>query len=105
MINNDIKKYFDTLACKWDEYEIKTDQTIINLLDLVDIKKGSSILDVGCGTGRITNLLYKYSNNDVTAIDLSTNMIDIAKEKYKNQKQITFICDDFMTHKFDKKFD
>lgn len=105
MVNNDVKKYFDNLACKWDGYENKTDQMIINLLDLVDIKKGASILDVGCGTGRITNLLYQYSNNNVTAIDLSTNMINIAKEKYKDKKDINFICDDFVTHKFDKKFD
>lgn len=105
MVINDVKTFFDNLAYKWDEYEIKTDQSIINLLDLVGIKKGTLILDVGCGTGRISELLHQYSDNDITAIDLSSNMINVAKEKYKNNNHIEFICDNFLTHKFDKKFD
>ncbi len=41
---------------------------------------GSNILDIGFGTGILTNQLYNYGYN-ITGIDFSSNMIDIAKKK------------------------
>jgi methionine biosynthesis protein MetW len=45
------------------------------------IKPGSSVLDIGCGTG--TNLKYLVENNNIIAegIDISTNAIEIAKNR------------------------
>ncbi|MFQ7057914.1 MAG: class I SAM-dependent DNA methyltransferase [Turicibacter sanguinis] len=44
------------------------------------LPQGSSILDVGCGTGTISILLAK-EGYDVTGIDLSEDMLAIAYEK------------------------
>lgn len=41
---------------------------------------GSNILDIGFGTGILTTQLYNYGYN-ITGIDFSSNMIDIAKKK------------------------
>jgi len=55
-----------------------------------------TVLDVGCGSGRLSLLLAK-EDAKVTGIDYSPNMITLAK-KYQNQQNlnsIEFICCDF----------
>ena len=62
--------------------------------------KAKSVLDIGCGTGSILyNLPNKY---DKTGIDLSANMLSIAKQKVKSAK---FYQYDMTAFKFEKKFD
>nr|WP_207745930.1 class I SAM-dependent methyltransferase [Clostridium sp. D53t1_180928_C8] len=61
----------------------------------------SSILDVGCGTGILVNEL-KNMNFDVSGIDISKDMIDIAKEITKG---IEFFVSDMKNFKLNKEFD
>lgn len=105
MSQKDIKQFFDNLAPKWDSLEIIKDEHIIDLFKQIGINKSDKILDAGCGTGRVTYLLHSFSEADVVGIDISSNMIEIAKEKYKNDSYANFICDDFMTCHFENKFD
>lgn len=46
--------------------------------------KGKRVLEIGCGTGRHTLRLAR--NNDVTGIDLSPGMLDVARQKLSNCK-------------------
>ncbi len=105
MSQKDIKQFFDNLAPKWDSLEVIKDEQIIELFKKIGIQKGDEILDVGCGTGRVTYILHALSESSVTGVDLSSNMIEIAKEKYKNETYATFLCEDFMEYDFKKKFD
>ena len=51
----------------------------------LDIKPHDIVLDLCCGTGDLAGLVKKYQpNTDVCGIDISENMIKIAKNKYKN---------------------
>nr|WP_294489323.1 class I SAM-dependent methyltransferase [uncultured Anaerosporobacter sp.] len=43
--------------------------------------KGKRILDLGCGTGRFTFLLENEEPDVITGIDLSQQMLDIARDK------------------------
>lgn len=43
--------------------------------------KGKAVLDLGCGTGRFTFLLEKLQTRKITGMDISQNMLDIAKRK------------------------
>src|SRR5260221_4596361 len=57
---------------------------IINLILRLD-KKPKNILDVGCGTGYLSNELKKmFPMAEVIAIDISQNAISIAKKQYSN---------------------
>ena len=64
------------------------------------------ILDLCCGTGDIINLIRKkYPNSEITGIDFSENMLDIAKSKFKD---INFIKQDISKDKLpfsDNSFD
>lgn len=47
------------------------------------LKRYKKALDIGCGTGRLTKLIYDH-HIDVLGIDFDSEMIKIAKEKYPN---------------------
>ncbi len=52
----DIKEvidFFDNIADKWDEMEIRSDEVINKIMDNGGIEEGVSVLDVACGTGTL----------------------------------------------------
>jgi len=53
------------------------------------------VLELGCGTGRHT-LRLAQQDNDVTAIDLSPGMLNIARKKLSGFSKVAFIEGDFM---------
>jgi cyclopropane fatty-acyl-phospholipid synthase-like methyltransferase len=70
-------------------------------------KNIDKILEIGCGTGRILNLLL-HMDCKVTGIDISQEMLDKASEKYHNQiknGRLTLINHDFTTNKLNDSFD
>ena len=101
---NIIKNYFNKVSETWDSKSEDNDSKISSLLDEIMIKKGDAILDVGCGTGIISKRLYDRSKRTVTAIDISDNMIKIAKSKLNDNSIVNFECRDFYEH-MDNSFD
>ncbi len=87
-------KFFDNLASSWDRKHL-LDETIHRLNSIkhhLSIPSGTSILDIGCGTGNTTYWLIKYINPaKVVGIDFSPEMIKIASSK---NIPATFICAD-----------
>jgi len=55
-------------------------------IDLLDLKVGQKVLDVGCGTGSLSVLAKKAvgEKGEVTGIDLSEKMISLAQKKSKH---------------------
>lgn len=102
---NEIRDYFDTLANSWDAMEKKKDEEILPLLKKIGIQKGDYILDLGCGTGRITGLLHSLSDAPVFGLDISSNMISLAEKKYEGKEYAHFEVGDFLTQSFQKPFD
>ena len=107
----DIKRMFDSIA--------KTYDFLNNIISFgmhksvkrsairhVPLQKGMKILDLCTGTGDIAifiSELYKDQIN-VTAVDFSGNMLDIAVERAKNHKNIKFIQADAMKLPFEDNF-
>lgn len=52
-----------------------------------------SLLDIGCGTGRISELLAKRSQS-VKGVDLAPGMIELAAETYRHIKNMSFSVGD-----------
>ncbi|UCZ54464.1 class I SAM-dependent methyltransferase [Bacillus shivajii] len=58
------------------------------------LRKGASILDVGCGTGTFTMMLQE-AGYKLSGSDLSNEMLAIAEKKAREKKlQIPFVCQD-----------
>ena len=63
------------------------------------------ILEIGCGTGKFSRLLAGRAQR-VLAIDLSPQMIRLARERSKLYPNIDFVTGDVMTYQFpDNQFD
>ena len=68
---------------------------------------GKEILDIGTGSGCIAVSLAKnLPNAKVTALDISTDALEVAKENAKlNNVQVNFIHADIFEYQSDKKYD
>lgn len=103
---NEMKEFFNKYASSWDERDT-TDLNFVKdiLINKSELKINDKVLDIGCGTGIITGLIFDITKTKVTGIDLSDKMIEIAKNKYKNNKEIEFINEDFYNFKGNEKVD
>ncbi|HEY8783083.1 MAG TPA: methyltransferase domain-containing protein [Mucilaginibacter sp.] len=72
-----------------------------SLLDLLDIKPGELILDLGCGTGHLANEIIK-RGAEVMGIDYSDEMVEHAAKAYPD---IDFKVADAANFHFNKAFD
>jgi tRNA (cmo5U34)-methyltransferase len=110
-MNKLVNNKFDKIAFKYDEqrkhlvpcyddfYSIAVSMISTDL-------ENPRILDLGSGTGLISFLLKKiYHNAEITLIDISKNMIDVAKARFKNYENITFVVGDYVNYIFDDKYD
>ncbi len=90
------------------EYEIRKDDVVFYLEQCQQVAKNVdeiNVLELGCGTGRVSIPLAK-SGFNVTGIDLSGDMLKLAKKKAGAEGvNINFIEADFVNFNLYKKFD
>ncbi|MER1986720.1 MAG: methyltransferase domain-containing protein [Solibacillus sp.] len=72
-----------------------------DVIELLNVRSGEQILDVGCGTGDLANVLHGLGA-EVTGIDYSENMVALAAAKYP---QIAFEVADAANLRFHTQFD
>lgn len=78
------------------------------LLDLLNLNGDESLLDIGCGDGKITELISKkLLRGKAIGIDNSKDMIRFAKQKYTNEKfsNLSFEVADACNFLFKNEFD
>ena len=105
-IKNKIMYSFDKKASSYDKYSFVQKEVARRLCDrLSNITiKPLSILDIGSGTGYLSDMLYKmYPNANITCLDISFNML---KESNKKNADLNNILSDaenmpFKNNKFD----
>lgn len=96
-----VKKIFNDVAERYDKERNK-------LIPFIDIYYGTArdlttindekgkILDLGAGTGLLTQWIFeKYPTAQYTLIDIADEMLDIAKERFKNYKNINYMIEDY----------
>lgn len=81
------EKFWDKIAKKYAKSPVKNMQAYNETMERTKahLSAGDSVLEVGCGTGS-TALLLAGSVKRITASDISSNMIDIAGNKAKDQQ-------------------
>jgi len=100
---------FDKYADKYDSRTILQKKIMLTLLQFLyqeishpNTKKKSQLLDLGCGTGELSSILIKKLNfKKMHLLDLSSQMLGIAKRKIK-KNNIFFDQNDFDSfHQFE----
>jgi ubiquinone/menaquinone biosynthesis C-methylase UbiE len=88
------KEYFDKYAHKWDQIcHSGTKDKLKKLIQSFRLKKGSHVLDLGCGTGVLFPHILKSigEKGRLFGVDFSPKMLLEAKRKHKNEN-IVLIC-------------
>src|SRR3989344_2700103 len=80
------KVYFDEFTAEkpWNAFTGKTYRSIVSLfVKLARPEKNSKIIDMGCGTGELTEEIYRLGYRNVSGYDISGNCIALAKSRFK----------------------
>ena len=96
--------FFDRLAPTWDAGMVRNETVIARILDLAGVGPGMEVLDVACGTGVLIPDYLGRGVASVTAIDVSPQMIRIAREKFSGEGRVSFLCGDAQVWDFDRRF-
>ena len=102
MEKKDIIDFFDNLAEDWDADQVSKDEIIGKILKNGEVVPHKDILDIACGTGVLFPFYFERNINSITGIDISPEMVKIAKQKFPETE---IICGDAEEYQFDKKFD
>jgi ubiquinone/menaquinone biosynthesis C-methylase UbiE len=95
---------FYDLIYQWVDYETEV-KTLTKLLAEHCMAKPTNILDIACGTGNHA-LILSQRGYDVTGLDLSEEMINVAKRKTaKANLDIDFVVQDMRNIHLDRKYD
>lgn len=96
-MNKDME-YFNTCADNWDNIRRTNPQTLERLMKLANIPVGSTVLDVGSGTGVLLPYLHATAREggEITAVDFSEKMLTKAQEKFANLGNINFCVGDVL---------
>lgn len=109
MENDKVEDAFNDASDKYDNYR---KQAIPNMelyyntaIELTQKYDKPKILDLGAGTGILTQLLYeKHPESDITLLDLSVQMLNKAKDKFKKQN-FKYIIADYLSYDYNEKYD
>jgi len=107
----DMAAFFDTRAAGYDEYMrdfifsgtaafTEFYQAVSAPIEKTD--EALNILDLGCGTGlEIEPLLQRVPNALITGVDVSNNMLELLRKRYRaHMSQITLLMDSYLTMPF-----
>ena len=100
----DVIAFFDERAGGWDAGMVRSDEKIGRILDNAKVTAGSRVLDIACGTGVLIGDYLRRNVESVTAVDISPEMIRIAREKFP-QENVRFVCGDAETAPLGEGFD
>jgi len=104
----DKKEYFDHMSDIWDARFYTPDlvKRLEYLVAQFELKKGTTLLDVGTGTGGLLPLILKCVGSEgfITAIDFSKRMIQRARDKFKNRENLKFSITSIENLPFKAKF-
>ena len=105
--SEDYKNYYNEIAKNYESYVPQNKLMVNILLDFfkeLEVKRNFKILDLGAGTGFVTEGIVKKGYNNITLADISKEELKIAKNKnlLKNAKyQILDLTKDKIIGKFD----
>ncbi|PAQ16042.1 SAM-dependent methyltransferase [Bacillaceae bacterium SAOS 7] len=110
MTKEQVLKKFNEHAATYDEQRKKLipcfdDFYSIPISLIESDKEQPTVLDIGAGTGLFSAFLKeKFPEAQLTLIDLSEKMLEVAKQRFQDE-EIDYVTADYTTYKFEQTFD
>ena len=108
---SEIQRKFDAISKKYDEQRRKFIPCFDDFYGAtvsvasVDVEN-PGILDIGAGTGLLSAfLMERYPEASFTLIDISEKMLDMAKDRFRNNSNVKYIAADYSKYDFVEKYD
>lgn len=76
--------YYRAIASRYDSFRQWGNSVASKVVKVGEISWGTNVLDVGCGTGNLILTVKNISGCNAYGIDLSLEMLDVAKKKIAN---------------------
>ncbi len=105
-MNKDIVEFnFSRHAKTYDDHAVVQKECAVRLAEMLGGEEFSRILEIGCGTGEYTRCLAdRHPGAEITAIDISATMLDMARKKLKD-RNVRFVLGDGEDVEIDEKYD
>lgn len=101
----DLKTTFNTVASLYDEVRPGyPDELVRDVLALSGMDRSGKILEVGCGTGQASRL-FAALGCEMTCLDIGQDLIEIARARLNNYKNVRFVLCPFEDWDSASKFD
>lgn len=92
-----VQQSYDSIATGYDEaWTRHMREKTFDLLDRIDWPRGASVVDLTCGTGFISDQMQQRTGGNVTGIDASQGMIDVARSNYPDCRFVRADVLDFL---------
>ncbi len=108
----DIKDHFEEISERYDKVILKNipfyDEFLDTMVSVIPFEtdKKLNAIDLGCGTGNLTKRIKQnYPYAKIICIDISPNMLEVAKFKLKEYQDIKYFVKDFYDLKFENQYD
>lgn len=99
------KKFYDRFSKTYDKEVRQRNLAVAKfLVKSIKLPKAAKILDVGSGTGLSSLALARKGYRNITLLDYSKKMLDVAKQR-KELKQCRFVQGDVRNFNLKEKFD
>lgn len=90
---------------EYDKQSVLQYKTAMKMLEDLTLDGHEEILDVGCGSGKISaELARRVPEGNVIGLDRNESMIQFANDKYRTDN-LSFECQDIVTMSYDRCFD
>ncbi|HJL81158.1 MAG TPA: class I SAM-dependent methyltransferase, partial [Gammaproteobacteria bacterium] len=85
-----IREIYGKAAIDYDKFwDFYSAPSYSKTLARINLEEGSKVLDLGCGTGELLKILEDcFPSSDLTGIDLTEEMLAIAKQKLSSRVEL-----------------
>ncbi len=108
----EIRSNFSRRAEEYDSWIRKAvpryDEMLDALMSCVEVTRGTRFraIDIGCGTGALSQrLLSLYPEVELTCLDMTEGMLDVARERLKGHGNVRFVLHDLYDFQYDGPYD
>jgi SAM-dependent methyltransferase len=96
---------FDRDAKQYEKSRPKYHQLVFDIINSYSkLDSSKDVLEIGCGTGQATEL-FANTNSIIHCIDIGENLINVCKNKFSKQKNISYEVIQYENYKSTIKYD